>query len=267
MNDVEDRLTGALAARAEQVQPEDLSPVEVPPTNRWRRPAGLVLVAAACAALISIPFLLGGGAEDDSAPADRPPQFERELPGVNTPAESIPVGKVWEPRKRSGYESVTLRGKLEFDGMTRNPELVVRTLSGNDLRIRLRGLADFRLVTTVMFGGGHQIAVERTQVRGDNRLSTTYDIYQIADGALRRMPQESQVRQYGRGNMEKGRVLTHNFISARGFLHTWESELTGESPGPLGASGELWVWDTADGVLTADSFGSWCRKGGEFRPC
>lgn len=93
MSTVEDRLTQALAARAEQVQPEDLRPPEVPaPKVTWlRHPATYVVAAAACAAVITAPFLvdLGGGTDD---PSPTPPSPSQTLPpqedvGGDWPAE------------------------------------------------------------------------------------------------------------------------------------------------------------------------------------
>lgn len=93
MSTIEDRLTSALAARAEQVQPEDLRPPEVPrPKVTWlRHPATYVVAAAACAAAIAAPFVvdLGGG---DPSPAPSPPSTPTTLPpqedvGADWPAE------------------------------------------------------------------------------------------------------------------------------------------------------------------------------------
>jgi hypothetical protein len=72
--DTEDRLTAALRARADLVQPEDLRPAE-PPTTAVplvRRPAAWALAAAAAAAVAAVlvvPSVLGG---DDGAPSPAP---------------------------------------------------------------------------------------------------------------------------------------------------------------------------------------------------
>jgi hypothetical protein len=58
---LEDRLTAALLARAELVQPEDLRHLALPapaPTPIWRRPTVVALVAAAAVAAVAVPFLL-----------------------------------------------------------------------------------------------------------------------------------------------------------------------------------------------------------------
>ena len=95
---MEDRLTAALRARADQVQPEDLRPVDVPVvsleaqrarTARRRRTAVLAgLAAAACAAAVAGPLLLGDtGGDGSPQPANpiepRPTSStERPQPGL-----------------------------------------------------------------------------------------------------------------------------------------------------------------------------------------
>jgi hypothetical protein len=58
---IEDRLTAALHARAELVQPEDLGhhiPPQPAPTPLWRRPAVVALVAAAAVVAVAVPVVL-----------------------------------------------------------------------------------------------------------------------------------------------------------------------------------------------------------------
>ncbi|WP_151083792.1 hypothetical protein [Nocardioides cynanchi] len=81
---IEDRLTAALTARADLVQPEDLRHLTLPAPQSppaWRRPAVLALVAAAAAAAIAVPVLLKGDHRTD-----------RPLPpstGIPTPVQSL----------------------------------------------------------------------------------------------------------------------------------------------------------------------------------
>lgn len=59
MNTIEDRLTAALHARADLVQPEDLSRPAVPEvTESGRRPWVYAALAAACAAAIAVPLVV-----------------------------------------------------------------------------------------------------------------------------------------------------------------------------------------------------------------
>lgn len=95
MSTIEDRLSAALGARADLVQPEDLRPAQVPgpPASvTWlRHPATYVAVAAACAAVIAAPFLVGGG-DGGTVPTPAP-----DVPSV-VPTELPPlvdVGGDW----------------------------------------------------------------------------------------------------------------------------------------------------------------------------
>ena len=71
---MEDRLAAALRARAEQVQPEDLRPVDVPvrplrDSRRPRRTAVLAgLAAAACAAAVAGTLLPGAFTRTSASP-------------------------------------------------------------------------------------------------------------------------------------------------------------------------------------------------------
>jgi hypothetical protein len=75
MSTLEDRLSAALTARADLVQPEDLRPASPPPVvvPLRRRPAVYLLAAAACAAVAAVPFLIRGGGDSVSPrPVDTP---------------------------------------------------------------------------------------------------------------------------------------------------------------------------------------------------
>jgi len=73
MSILEDRLSAALAARAELVQPQDLrhdGPPAARPTT-WRRPAGYLLAAAACLAAVAVPVVMATGG-DQPSPTPQP---------------------------------------------------------------------------------------------------------------------------------------------------------------------------------------------------
>jgi hypothetical protein len=75
MSTLEDRLSAALTARADLVQPEDLRPAAPPSVvvPLRRRPAVYLVAAAACAAVVAVPFLVRGGGDSDSpGPVDTP---------------------------------------------------------------------------------------------------------------------------------------------------------------------------------------------------
>jgi hypothetical protein len=72
---IEDRLTDALQARAELVQPEDLRHLSLPTaaaTPIWRRPPLVALAAAAAVAVVAVPLVLKGDhGVDHPLPATR----------------------------------------------------------------------------------------------------------------------------------------------------------------------------------------------------
>ncbi|HSV38538.1 MAG TPA: hypothetical protein VLI04_07240 [Nocardioidaceae bacterium] len=79
---IEDRLTAALHARADQVQPEDLRPLEpVRPVRSWR-PA---LVAAAVVLLMAMPVgaLLLGREDGEVGPSEAPTSTTTQLAWVD----------------------------------------------------------------------------------------------------------------------------------------------------------------------------------------
>jgi hypothetical protein len=72
---IEERLTAALEARAEQITSDDLRPLEVPsPARRISRGAAIALVAAAVAAAIAIPIAITrlGDGEAGQGPVGHP---------------------------------------------------------------------------------------------------------------------------------------------------------------------------------------------------
>ena len=121
---MEDRLAAALRARAEQVQPEDLTPVAVPAVSleerrarvaRRRRTAVLAgLAAAACVAAVATPLLLTGTGPDE------------------TPPPAAPT----EPRPTSSTERLLGAAAADLDGDgTEDSATVVRR--GGDLVLRV----------------------------------------------------------------------------------------------------------------------------------
>ena len=76
----EERLSAALAARAEQVRPEDLGPIESPPAAPRRSWGPYALAAAALAAVVASPFVVDG-LQPDPAPAPAP---ATQLPSPST---------------------------------------------------------------------------------------------------------------------------------------------------------------------------------------
>lgn len=95
---MEDRLAAALRAKADQVQPEDLRPLDVPVTPLRRRPRApwvLGLAAAACAAAVAAPFVVGDDVSREPAPSE---------PSVPTDPTEVPEA------------AVVLRADVDGDG-------------------------------------------------------------------------------------------------------------------------------------------------------
>ncbi len=115
MTTVEDRLTAALAARADLVQVEDLRPPALPDRSKtWvRRPATYLAAAAACAAAVAAPFLIAG---DDEAQTGHGPATQ---PADPDPGASAGEGGDW-PVIRTARVDVDGDG-IEDEALVRDP--------------------------------------------------------------------------------------------------------------------------------------------------
>ena len=118
MSTIEDRLTAALSARADLVRPDDLR--ETPPTSPrpslLRRPT--YLAAAACAAAVTVPFLVAGDGSPKPAPL-----APSQAPGPTPPTDV--EGAEWpEVREFDTYD---------VDGDGERDSVVTRTESGDEV--------------------------------------------------------------------------------------------------------------------------------------
>ena len=131
MTMLEDRLTAALGARADLVRPEDLhaSPPEAGRRSLLRRPTTYVLAAAACAAGVSAPFVLGGGPGDRASelpPATQSPSPTPEGSRSPTPNGDQVSGADWT-------EVYSYPGAFDLDGDGTTDEILVRTRGEEEL--------------------------------------------------------------------------------------------------------------------------------------
>lgn len=104
---LEDRLTAALHARADLVQPENLrhETAQPPtPTPIWRRPAVVGLVAAACVVAVVVPLASRHGHADDQPTVHVPLPVNREL---------LPQGPFSAPEPKLTHR---LTGDVDGDG-------------------------------------------------------------------------------------------------------------------------------------------------------
>jgi hypothetical protein len=145
MSTTEDRLIAALAARADQVHPEDLRAPEVPEVASTvtflRRPAAYAVGIAAAAAAIAAPLLITGvigGLGSDDAPTP---------PATNSPSPTL------EPQPDIGGDwPVTQRSKLDLDG-DGTPEQVRVRVDGDEYTAeRLRLEAELSSTGDLAFG-------------------------------------------------------------------------------------------------------------------
>ncbi|KAA1428443.1 hypothetical protein [Nocardioides antri] len=96
MSDIEQRLRSALTARAELVQPEDLSlspvfdPPEVDPGPWWQRPGAYLFIAAVAIIVIALPLLALASTIDDDGDPDRD-QIAPSPTGTVTMTDPMPA--------------------------------------------------------------------------------------------------------------------------------------------------------------------------------
>lgn len=96
MSDVEQRLCSALNARAELVQPEDLSlspvfePPEIDPGPSWQRPGSFLFVAAVAIIAIALPLLALASTLDEDDDPDRD-QIAPSPTGTETMTDPLPA--------------------------------------------------------------------------------------------------------------------------------------------------------------------------------
>lgn len=119
MSTIEDRLVAALSAQADSVRPEDLRYVAPPASPRFNRPLLWGLAAAACAALIAVPFLVSGPSEDSPAPPATQAPDPSPSPTVDVPG--------------AGWPQVAASKKFDVDGDGVPDRVATRTRTGENL--------------------------------------------------------------------------------------------------------------------------------------
>jgi hypothetical protein len=136
---IEDRLAAALEARAELVTPEDLGPIEVPGRPRLRRGAVLLLAAAATAAVVAVPFVLGDFGTSDTQPTHKP--------SLGVPSQTPSGQPTDEPTDRPSDVEVEARLQADVDGDGRPDD--VRVLFGGGPDEVAAGSVEVTLATGV----------------------------------------------------------------------------------------------------------------------
>ncbi len=255
MTTVEDRLTAALAARADQVRPEHLRTPELRPSTaaRWRRPATYVLAAAAASAAIALPFLVTGNGDRGTTPT----------PGTDAPlptAEPEPAGRLLR------------RAAFDVDGDGIDDQVTIHA-------VRPRGAGEVRVEVAPGGGGepvgvqirGPEIAVRLMAVDGDADGSQEIVVGEylgeralrmvdLVDGALRPVEVRGGAPLTDAFTRE-GRVQ-HWWADADGLHSTRSVDVLAESdhyvPLPAQYAVDLWSWTLVDGELVWQDQGVRC---------
>ncbi len=289
---VEERLSAALAARAEQVQVEDLraepGPPEphrasVVPLRRPSRPLTTALVAAAAAVAVSAPFVYGaltsGSRAPDPAPAPPAPSVS-----VSPPPN---VGAAWP---------VTQRDRADLDGDGTPDPLRVRADGDEFTAARLRLEVDLSGSGTTTYGlvdvGGSDYSIVGTvdaDSDGGSELvlyvgveGARFVVVDLVEGYLVDVPQD-ETAPLTTGlvvDREVDERVTLSFDTTRwlrdGTLYSSRSVssyptygMSHEVPNPYVA--DVWAWRLVDGVLTPQPQPPLCIPAGadgvRGRPC
>ena len=289
---VEERLSAALAARAEQVQGEDLraetaptpaSSASVVPLRRPSRPLTTALVAAAAAAAVVAPFVYGSLTSDPTAPDP--------APAPPTPSVSVSpppaVGADWP---------VTQRDRADLDGDGTPDPLRVRADGDEFTAARLRLEVDLSGTGTTTYGlvdaGGSDYSIVGTADAdsdgGDElvlylgAVEARFVVVDLLDDYLVEVPQDDAAPM-STGLVADRQVddrVTLAFATARwladGTLYSSRSVssyptygMSQEVPDPYLA--DVWAWRLVDGVLTPQPQPRLCIPAGEDgsrgRPC
>lgn len=245
MSTIEDRLSEALAARANLVQPEDLRPASPPEgmVPLRRRPAAYLLAAAACAALVTVPIVISGG-DDNEAP-----------PATPTPNGEEVIGAEWpEIYAYDGYD---------VDGDGKGDRVVIRNESGEKLSKELR-----RLEVQLSSGGTTAVlldyasydlgAIDPVDLDDDGADEIAYyrgteteeiGVLRYEDGGLVDLEVAADpglTSQYdGQGRMRAWWIRDHQLFSSRSVEGGFEPG-DGGKPMPARYAVDLWTW-TVDG--------------------
>lgn len=224
---IEERLTAALQARADQVTPEDLTPIAVPKARRSRRPVLLAaaVAAAVVAAVVAVPLLGDQGREIRPAPA--PNQTSDPTPTVAQGSRSLTVdmdGDGTKDRVRlkdGGLEVVLGNGTAGSgasvapgsvllppvtDAGTKNPLVIALPPAGSDQPATTvtydEGLVFDQAPETLAVGAGRTVWVDDigALMLGEYDASVPDDLRVSVSGTFYRM-QRGGLVEYGAGDL------------------------------------------------------------------
>jgi hypothetical protein len=235
---LEDRLAAALQARAAQVAPEDLRPLEVPETTRrpWR-PVLAGLAAAAAVVAVAVPLVTEG------------PDDDRPAPPVTSPSPS--------PSAVAGpfTETSRARGDVDGDGAAD----LVRTDAEGLVRVDLADGSSAELQQPP--GAG----VDGLAEVGTPGLAIVLGI----DSGDER---PAHVLRWVDGQLEEVRTLGDAWLGTRAGETFWVEDhvlYTGSFEGTFGGepvSVAVRAWEVRGGLLQSNAMGKRCWQPSEKEP-
>lgn len=272
MSTTEDRLIAALAARADQVQPETLRAPEVPEAPAavtfLRRPAAYAVGIAAAAAAIAAPFVIGGLGSDDAPP---PPATQSPSPSL---APQPDIGGEWP---------VIDQGRADLDGDLVEDKIRLRAETGEPLigpRLRIEAdLSDGESVFGIVDSGSVSVnVVDHINADGDrdqelvlNRdhadgLTSSLIVVDIVDGHIVEVEQAAgaplttgdvaDAERSGLAYQTERWIEGGTLYSSRSVRSFPRYGMSFELPNPYVA--DVWSWQLVDGVLTPVVVGQLC---------
>lgn len=259
----EDRLVAALRARAEQVQHEDLGPVNVPDElppgpPRWRRPALVAVAAAACTAVAATPFLLPNGGDGEDTGRHDPIAKGRgaDWPvnwGVTTDVDGDGTEEQVRIRRQDAEADADVRVETQLSG---NDEQVWRILPAASGLVAEPRAPDL--------GGAAGGDLVLTPARTPERTV----VLTLSEGRLvqAQAPRQPVLTSEATPDDRLRMVLVDNerLRSVRGVDPVEDSDASGSEPIPV----EVWNWRLRDTELVAKQAAPACLVG--FRglePC
>ena len=290
---IEERLRAALAARAEQVQPEDLAQLAtvVPLRPRWQSPWVLLATAAAVLLVIGVVFQgLGGNPRSDRI-APQP-----DAPTIDLPAD---IGRDWEPDDLS----TPARLDLDGDGTREKVVFLAEPTKDHDGRTRLQttlsstGEEAYGLVelgTTIGItaldpidadsDGDQELVLYTTAVDGGPGAPFEPVVLDLRDGVLvRAAPEDPELLASGDVVVPGSTTPHYDLVHVQTFMVESGTLVSTRSVNAFARSAgsmtllvpETYVMDTYEwtlddqGVLRAGSRAAWCtcrRRRGRATP-
>jgi hypothetical protein len=225
-NGIEDRLTAALAARAELVTADDLRPLEVPDRPRGPRARVVIALAAAAAAVaIAVPFAIAriGGDHADRGPVGPPPTQPSATQTTEQPEQPTDAG------------DVIARQRADVDGDGR-PD-------------------DVRVIVTARRGGGSEGVVEVTLASGETGSASWpvgYPPRLLPAFSINRDDRWQVLLRHTAGG-DEAQVLIYSWADGAGLVR---ARVASQAPLALGLDGQGTYTD-----YYTDAFGlhSWLR--------